>query len=156
MHRTTSHPTLNDHSPAETLIGRKSSTIHKTLLPKDSTFSSSSSCPMKTPVTGTAVYMRDHHVPYEVGVDEQTWVRRRDHFSPRYATQSLRLERVPWLASWVFSVSHLSPENYVTAEIQPNIQQNLPSEHSRQSPERFQVDPAFKNYDGELSSRGAE
>ncbi|VUZ49044.1 unnamed protein product [Hymenolepis diminuta] len=60
MYRTTRHPTLNNHSPTETPTGQKSGTIHNALPPKNSTFSNSSSCPVKTLATGTAVYMRDH------------------------------------------------------------------------------------------------
>ncbi|KAM3173318.1 hypothetical protein ACTXT7_012741 [Hymenolepis weldensis] len=53
-------PVLNGHSPAETLMRRKLSTICKALLPKDPTFPSSSSCAKKTPANDTAVYVRDH------------------------------------------------------------------------------------------------
>ncbi|KAM3180574.1 hypothetical protein ACTXT7_016026 [Hymenolepis weldensis] len=59
-YRTTPHPVLNDHSPAETLRERKFMTIHNALLPMDSTFPSSSSFAKKTLATDTAVYVRDH------------------------------------------------------------------------------------------------
>ncbi|KAM3183091.1 hypothetical protein ACTXT7_011032 [Hymenolepis weldensis] len=60
MHRTTPHPALNDRSPAKTPTKQERWKIHNVLLPKESTFSSSSSCSKKTLATGRTVCVRDY------------------------------------------------------------------------------------------------
>lgn len=76
------------------------------VLPKDSTFLSSSSCAKKAPVISTTVYMYDHRQNviwaedvigagrcselYGVNVGGQNWVRHRNHLRPRYEAKSLK------------------------------------------------------------------
>ncbi|KAM3180277.1 hypothetical protein ACTXT7_016595 [Hymenolepis weldensis] len=134
---------VNDRSPAENLMGRKSRTIHNALLSKDSILPNSFSCAKKTLATGRAACVRDH--------------RPNAHEQKVSSELSEKLETGP--LDIILDVFGLPPlGNNGTPEIQPSNQQDPTSNplwrRSRKPPKRFPVNPTFKSYDGELSSGG--
>ncbi|KAM3173401.1 hypothetical protein ACTXT7_012574, partial [Hymenolepis weldensis] len=101
LYRTTPHPASNDHSSAETLMVRKSRTVHIASLPMDSIFHSSS-CVKKALAT----------------------VRHRNHLRLRCTENSSKLEMGPLD---IITDGFLSPPlgNNIIPEINPAINKTL-------------------------------
>ncbi|KAM3172463.1 hypothetical protein ACTXT7_014468 [Hymenolepis weldensis] len=81
-------------------------------------------------------------VLYEVDVDDQTWMRHRNHLRSRYAAKLSKLER----SSTFWKLRNSG---------NPTQQSDKPSfETFQETPKIFHVDPTFKNYDGKFSPGG--
>lgn len=114
MYRTKPHSALNDRSSAEILMGRKPRTTHNALLPKDSTFHSSSSCAKRNLATSTTFYVRDHR-PNGIWAEGiirarhgrvlnkvDFWWQNAYHLRPDVQQNHQNCKRVVWVSSWMF------------------------------------------------------